>query len=236
MPARAPTGEEDVEVLCSRVTRPSSASTPHPPMTQHRTPFSSSSRTVRAASCRPSPVHARLGRRSAASQNRRLVAPLRALPRVAGADPRRDLPGLAQVGSVAAVVRPSAGETVVWRRLACHRSADRLHVRGAPMTTTYTFDIFSSLDGYGSPTSGATGRLLGQAGSRAARPPPRERTPRDQRMVFGANTYRQFVQMFGEGHRGDRRGRGPLGRPDAGSLPTTVVSGHARRQLRTGRT
>lgn len=34
--------DEQVQVLCSRVTRPSRASTPQPPITQHRTPFWSS--------------------------------------------------------------------------------------------------------------------------------------------------------------------------------------------------
>ena len=41
------------------------------------------------------------------------------------------------------------------------------------MTATYTFDVFSSLDGYGSYTQRRLGRLLGQARPRAARPPPR---------------------------------------------------------------
>ena len=39
------------------------------------------------------------------------------------------------------------------------------------MTATYTFDIFSILDGFGSTT--AIGRLLGQARPRAAGSPPR---------------------------------------------------------------
>ena len=40
------------------------------------------------------------------------------------------------------------------------------------MTATYTFDVFSSLDGYGA-ASAQLDRLLGQARPRAARPPPR---------------------------------------------------------------
>ena len=40
------------------------------------------------------------------------------------------------------------------------------------MTATYTFDVFSSLDGFGAARR-QLDRLLGQAGPRAARPPPR---------------------------------------------------------------
>ena len=40
------------------------------------------------------------------------------------------------------------------------------------MTATYTFDVFTSLDGYGDGER-RLGRLLGQARPRAARPPPR---------------------------------------------------------------
>ena len=70
------------------------------------------------------------------------------------------------------------------------------------MTATYTFDVFSSLDGYGS-TQRQLGRLLGQARPRAARPPPRLVHP-EQRMVFGANTYRQFVQLLARAPRSPR--------------------------------
>jgi dihydrofolate reductase len=62
------------------------------------------------------------------------------------------------------------------------------------MTATYTFDIFSSLDGYGS-HSGNWGGYWGKQGPelldhRLALYGP------EQRMVFGANTYRQFVRML----------------------------------------
>jgi hypothetical protein len=58
------------------------------------------------------------------------------------------------------------------------------------MTATYTFDVFSSLDGYGSVSSGYWGKQgpelldhrLAVYGA-------------EQRMVFGANTYRLFVQL-----------------------------------------
>jgi dihydrofolate reductase len=63
--------------------------------------------------------------------------------------------------------------------------------------TTYTFDIFSSLDGFGSVDGGDWGGYWGKQGpelldhrlaSFAA----------EQRMVFGANTFRQFVQMLAD--------------------------------------
>jgi dihydrofolate reductase len=63
------------------------------------------------------------------------------------------------------------------------------------MTANYTFDIFSSLDGYGS-HSGDWGGYWGKQG-------PQLLDHRlalysaEQRMVFGANTYRQFVRMLG---------------------------------------
>ncbi len=62
------------------------------------------------------------------------------------------------------------------------------------MTATYTFDIFSSLDGFGS-NSGAYGGYWGKQG-----PELLDRRlalyTEQQRMVLGANTYRQFVQML----------------------------------------
>ena len=62
------------------------------------------------------------------------------------------------------------------------------------MTTTYTFDVFSSLDGYGAASANWTGywgkqgpelldRRLASYGE-------------EQRMVFGANTYRAFARML----------------------------------------
>jgi dihydrofolate reductase len=63
------------------------------------------------------------------------------------------------------------------------------------MTATYTFDIFSSLDGYGSYGPGGDwGGYWGKQG-----PELLERRlglyGGEQRMVFGANTFREFVQM-----------------------------------------
>ncbi|PZF79826.1 dihydrofolate reductase family protein [Jiangella anatolica] len=66
------------------------------------------------------------------------------------------------------------------------------------MTATYTFDVFSSLDGYGSLVPGADwGGYWGKQGPELlehrfalfAEP---------QRMVFGATTHRQFAQMLAE--------------------------------------
>jgi dihydrofolate reductase len=62
------------------------------------------------------------------------------------------------------------------------------------MTATYTFDVFSSLDGYAS-TSGDWGGYWGKQG-----PELLDRRlavhEAEQRMVFGATTYRDFVDML----------------------------------------
>ena len=63
------------------------------------------------------------------------------------------------------------------------------------MTATYTFDVFSSLDGFGSASGGDWGGYWGKQG-------PELLDHRlavyseDQRMVFGANTYRLFAEML----------------------------------------
>jgi dihydrofolate reductase len=62
------------------------------------------------------------------------------------------------------------------------------------MTATYTFDVFASLDGFGS-SSGDWGGYWGKQG-----PELLERRlalyGEEQRMVFGAHTYRLFAQML----------------------------------------
>jgi dihydrofolate reductase len=63
------------------------------------------------------------------------------------------------------------------------------------MTATYTFDVFSSLDGFGSVSGGDWGGYWGKQGPelldhRLALYGP------EQRMVFGANTYRAFARML----------------------------------------
>jgi hypothetical protein len=63
------------------------------------------------------------------------------------------------------------------------------------MTATYTFDVFSSLDGFGSVSDGSWGGYWGKQG-------PELLDHRfasygeQQRMVFVANTYRAFAQML----------------------------------------
>jgi dihydrofolate reductase len=66
--------------------------------------------------------------------------------------------------------------------------------RGDDVTTTYTFDVFSSLDGYGA-AGGDWSGYWGKQGPelldhRLALYGP------EQRMVFGAGTYRAFAQML----------------------------------------
>ena len=65
------------------------------------------------------------------------------------------------------------------------------------MTAIYTFDVFSSLDGYGS----AGGDWTGYWGKQG--PELLERRlalySQEQRMVFGATTYRLFTQMLASG-------------------------------------
>jgi dihydrofolate reductase len=90
------------------------------------------------------------------------------------------------------------------------------------MTATYTFDVFCSLDGYGSYNSdGDWGGYWGKQG-----PEFLDRRlasySKDQRMILGANTFREFVQMLGPG-----TGKSALGDPlttRMKTMPTTVVS------------
>ncbi|MCM2423842.1 dihydrofolate reductase family protein [Streptomyces sp. RKAG293] len=88
------------------------------------------------------------------------------------------------------------------------------------MTATYTFDVFSSLDGFG----GASGDWTGYWGKQG----PELLDHRlglyaeEQRMVFGANTYRLFAQMLAASTE-DSDVRDPWV-TRMRSLPTTVVS------------
>ena len=109
------------------------------------------------------------------------------------------------------------------------------------MTATYTFDVFSSLDGYGS--YGGDGDWGGYWGKQGPELLAHRLASFDaeQRMVFGATTFRQFVQMLASStEESDVRDpwvtrmrsmpatvvsstlEGPLDWPDA-----TVVSGDA---------
>jgi dihydrofolate reductase len=89
------------------------------------------------------------------------------------------------------------------------------------MTATYTFDVFSTLDGYGSYSSGNWGGYWGKQG-------PELLDHRlalydaEQRMVFGANTYRQFVRLLGSSTEESDVGDPWVTRMR--SLPATVVS------------
>ena len=88
------------------------------------------------------------------------------------------------------------------------------------MTATYTFDVFSSLDGFGA-AGGDWGGYWGKQGP--------ELLGRrlglyreEQRMVFGANTFRQFVRMLAANKEEYR-----VGDPwvtHMRNMPATVVS------------
>ncbi len=107
------------------------------------------------------------------------------------------------------------------------------------MTATYTFDVFSSLDGFGSAGGGWTG-YWGKQGPELLQHRLDLYAP-EQRMVFGARTYAMFAQMLAESDEGaevrdpwvtrmralpatvvSRSLQGPLDWPDA-----TVVAGDA---------
>ena len=90
------------------------------------------------------------------------------------------------------------------------------------MTATYTFDVFSTLDGFGSyDSSGDWGGYWSKQGPefldhRLAQ------YAEEQRLVLGANTFREFMQLLGpsaaESDAGD-----PLS-TRMRTMPTTVVS------------
>jgi dihydrofolate reductase len=90
------------------------------------------------------------------------------------------------------------------------------------VTATYTFDVFSSLDGYGSYDSpGDWGGYWGKQGPELLE----HRLALysgEQRMVFGANTFRQFVEMLATSTE-DSDVRDPWV-TRMRSLPATVVS------------
>jgi dihydrofolate reductase len=89
------------------------------------------------------------------------------------------------------------------------------------MTASYTWDVFASLDGYGSYNEfGDWGGYWGKQGPEFLD----GRTAAydvDQRMVLGANTFRQFVELLGSTSGGSE-----LDAINARmrSMPTTVVS------------
>ena len=88
------------------------------------------------------------------------------------------------------------------------------------MTTTYTFDVFTSLDGYGAATGDWTG-YWGKQGPELLQ----HRLAlydAEQRMVFGANTYRALTRMLASS-TADSDVRDPWV-TRMWSLPATVVS------------
>jgi dihydrofolate reductase len=95
------------------------------------------------------------------------------------------------VGGRVSVAGPTAMSLAVVPSLYLDRSTAP---RENDMTATYTFDVFSSLDGYGAASANWSG-YWGKQG-------PELLDHRlalygaEQRMVFGANTFRAFVQML----------------------------------------
>ena len=90
------------------------------------------------------------------------------------------------------------------------------------MATTYTFDVFCSLDGFG--TADSSGRWSGYWGKQG----PELLDHRlalyaaEQRMVFGANTYRAFARMLASSTEESEVRDAWVTRMR--SLPATVVS------------
>jgi dihydrofolate reductase len=88
------------------------------------------------------------------------------------------------------------------------------------MTATYTFDVFSSLDGFGA-ASGNWGGYWGKQG-----PELLDRRlalyDQEQRIVFGANTYRVMARMLGSSTEEPEAGDPWVTRMR--NLPATVIS------------
>src|SRR5213078_2340425 len=105
-------------------------------------------------------------------------------------------------------VSPTATSFAVISSLYSHRSTA---LEENNMTATYTFDVFSSLDGYGAASANWTG-YWGKQG-------PELLDHRlalygaEQRMVFGANTYRAFARMLASSTE-ESEVRDPLGHAD----------------------
>ena len=89
------------------------------------------------------------------------------------------------------------------------------------MPATYTFDVFCSLDGFGSYDGGDWGGYWGKQG-----PEFLDRRlamyDQEQRMVLGANTFRLFMQLMGP-DTGQLKDLDPVN-AQMRSMPTTVVS------------
>ena len=88
------------------------------------------------------------------------------------------------------------------------------------MVATYTFDVFSSLDGFGTASGNWTGYWGKQGPELLAHR--LALYDREQRMVFGANTFRAFARMLASSTE-DSEVRDPWV-TRMRNLPTTVVS------------
>ncbi len=89
------------------------------------------------------------------------------------------------------------------------------------MSASYTFDVYSTLDGFGSYENGDWGGYWGKQGpefleTRLAL------YGEEQRMVLGATTFRQFVELMGPG-TGEIKDLDPVN-TRLRNLPATVVS------------
>ena len=89
------------------------------------------------------------------------------------------------------------------------------------MTATYTFDVFSTLDGFGSPGGGDWGGYWGKQGPEFLEHRLAQYGEK-QRMVFGANTFRMFAGMLATFPKGSEIYDPWVSRMM--ELPATVVS------------
>jgi dihydrofolate reductase len=89
------------------------------------------------------------------------------------------------------------------------------------MSVTYTFDVFSSLDGFGGTTDAGWGGYWGKQGPELLAHRLELYGP-EQRMIFGANTYRAFARMLAASTE-ESEVRDPWVTRMT-SLPATVVS------------
>jgi dihydrofolate reductase len=87
------------------------------------------------------------------------------------------------------------------------------------VTAVYTFDVFATLDGFGSYDGGDWGGFWGKQGREFLNHRLAQYRA-DQRLVLGANTFREFVHFLGPGWSGEGD---PLN-TRMKSIPTTVVS------------
>jgi dihydrofolate reductase len=96
------------------------------------------------------------------------------------------------------------------------------------VTVTYTFDVFSTLDGFGSPIPGSWGGYWGKQG-RELLDHRLAIYSEEQRMVFGADTYRLFAHFLASGAGGSEVHDAWVARMR--NLPATVVSNTLREAL-----